>query len=101
MREMNKLLHKWETTAIGKSFIVKIKKYFSANQYLSKFEKMSILNLCDGAKEIIYPKKQEKDCQQRYSTNFRSSRPEMFYKKGKEIKNSQANSTGAGRSVCL
>ena len=43
---------------------------------VSKFQKILTLNICDGAK-LIYPKK-EKDSMERYSTNFSSSRPEVY-----------------------
>ena len=42
-------------------------------------------NICDGAKQI-YPKK-KKDSMGRYSTNFCSSRPEVYRKK-ESLKNS-------------
>ena len=46
---------------------------------VSKFQKILTLNICDGAKQI-YPKK--KNSKDRYSTNFSSSRPEVYSKKG-------------------
>ena len=45
---------------LEKSFMknrIKYRKYFSAQQ-VSKFEEISTLNICDGAKQI-YPKKQK------------------------------------------
>ena len=47
---------------------------------VSKFQKILTLNICDEAKQI-YPKK-KKDSKERYSTNFSSSRPEVYSKKG-------------------
>ena len=48
-----------ETTAIGKCFIQNwTKKVFFCTP-VSKFQKISILNICDGAKQI-YPTKQKK-----------------------------------------
>ena len=52
---------------------------------VSKFQKVLTLNICDGAKQI-YPKK-KKDSKERYSTNFSSSCPKVYSKKG-VIKNS-------------
>ena len=52
---------------------IKSRKYFFIHQ------KILTLNICDGAKQI-YPKK--KDSMERYSTNFSSSRPEVYNKKG-------------------
>ena len=50
-----------ETTAIGKKFHAKLdekqKIYFYTP--VSKFQKISILKICDGVKQI-YPKKQKK-----------------------------------------
>ena len=54
-REKTKLLHREETTAIGKSFIGKSRKYFSAHRH----QNFRTLNICNGAK-YIYPKKQKK-----------------------------------------
>ena len=49
-----------ETTPIEKCFVqngIKSRKIFSAHQY-QVFQKISTLNICDGAKQI-YPKKQK------------------------------------------
>ena len=46
----------------------------------SKFQKILTLNICNGATQI-YSKK-EKDYKERYSTNFSSSLPEVYSKKG-------------------
>ena len=51
-REMNKL---GQTTAIGESLLKKQKSLFCTP--VSKFQKISTLNICDGAKSI-YPRKQ-------------------------------------------
>ena len=48
---------------------------------VSKFQKILTLNICDGTKQI-YPKKQKEDSKKKYSTNFGSSRPELYCKKG-------------------
>ena len=47
---------------------------------VSKFQKLLTLNICDEAKHI-YPQK-KKYSKERYSTNFSSSRPEVYSKKG-------------------
>ena len=72
-RGKTELFHKGETTVFGKSLIGKSRKYFFANHCPSKFEKISVLNICDGAKKN-YPKKQETSL--RKNTNSESSRPE-------------------------
>ena len=61
-REKTKLLHKGETTAIGKSFLGKSRKYFSAHQH----QNFRTLNICNGAKQI-YPKKQKKKILRKHS----------------------------------
>ena len=58
--EKIKFLHKRKTTAIGKSHEKSGKKqaiFFCTP--VSKFQKISTLSICDGAKQI-YPKKQKK-----------------------------------------
>ena len=45
-REKTKFLHKVETTAIGKGFIGKSRKYFAAHQY----QNFRTLNICNGEK---------------------------------------------------
>ena len=57
--------------------LIKSRKYFSTP--VSKFQKILTLNICDGAKQI-YPKK--KDSKERYSSNFSSSHPEVYSKRG-------------------
>ena len=48
---------------------------------VTKFQKISTLNICNEAKKI-YPKKQKKVSKKRYSTSFRSSHPKVLCKKG-------------------
>ena len=86
-----KLLHKRETTAVGKGLIGKRRKYFPAHQY----QNFRTLNICNGAK-YIYPKKQKKDSKKTYSTNYTGSRPEVFCKTGRNFKNLQQHSAGSG-----
>ena len=47
---------------------------------VSKFQKILTLSICDGAKQIYQKKK--KDSKERYPTNFSSSCPEIYSKKG-------------------
>ena len=54
-------------------------KIFSCTP-VTKFQKISTLNICNEAKQV-YPKKQKKASKKRYSTSFRSSHPKMLRKK--------------------
>ena len=54
-------------------------KIFSCTP-VTKFQKISTLNICNEAKQV-YPKKQKKASTKRYSTSFRSSHPKMLRKK--------------------
>ena len=50
---------------------------------VSKFQEISTLNICDGAKQICTKKQQKKkDSKTRYSLNLSSSQPKGWYKKG-------------------
>ena len=62
-REKTKLLHKGETTAIGKSFLGKSIKYFSAHQH----QNFRTLNICNGAKQKQKKKKQKKKILRKHS----------------------------------
>ena len=44
-------------------------------------------------------KHKKKDSKKKYSTKYRSSRPEVFCKTGRNFKNLQKNSTGTGAGV--
>ena len=71
-----------EITTIGKSSMQNQKKkqkiFFCTS--VTKFWKISTLNICNETKQIN-PKKQENASKKRYSTSFRSSRTKV-YKKG-------------------
>ena len=76
-RQKIKFFYKMETTAIVERFMQKgekVEKIFCTP--VSKFKQISILNICDGAKQF-YPKEQKRYPKERYSTNFSRSRTEV------------------------
>ena len=76
-RKKIELLHKWETTAIGKGFMQNHKKkqkiFFCTP--VTKFLKISTLIICNEAKQI-YPKKQKKSFLEKILYEFQKPGPD-------------------------
>ena len=97
-KEKTRLLHKGETTAIGKSFIGKSKKYFSVYQYQT-FRKFR--HSISARERNRFIQETKKDSKKRYSKEFQKHSSGVVLWGKKSLKNSLKNSACTGTSVLL